>query len=75
MKKMRKVALRENKMQIATGQRENPETVAVSGFFVLHDQFRYTLKMSDFKGWSGFSPFRPLFFCPLCPTSADQSMF
>ena len=34
MKKMRKVALRENKMQIATGQRENPETVAVSGFLV-----------------------------------------
>ena len=50
MKKMRKVALRENKMQIATGQRENPETVAVSGLFVLSDHFRYTLKMSDFKG-------------------------
>lgn len=38
MKKMRKVALRENKMQIATGQRENPETVAVSGFFGCGDR-------------------------------------
>ena len=30
MKKMQKVALRENKMQIATGQRENPETVGLT---------------------------------------------
>ena len=34
MKKWGK-ALREKEMQIATGQRENPETVAVSGFFGL----------------------------------------
>ena len=32
MKKMRRVALRENKMQIATGQRENPETVDTQRF-------------------------------------------
>ena len=38
MKKMRRVALRENKMQIATGQRENPETVAVSGLFGCGDR-------------------------------------
>ena len=49
MKKMRKVALRENKMQIATGQRENPETVAVSGFFVMRDQFRYSLKIGKIE--------------------------
>ena len=38
MKKMRRVALRENKMQIATGQRENPESVAVSGIFGCGDR-------------------------------------
>lgn len=45
MKKMRKVALRENKMQIATGQRENPETVAVSGFFGKLVRNRYDVEM------------------------------
>lgn len=61
MKKMRKVALRENKMQIATGQRENPETVAVPGFFVMRDQFRYMLKIEKIESWSGFELFQPYF--------------
>ena len=49
-------------------KRRNPVTVAVTGFLhVLRDQFRYTLKMSDFKGWSGFSLFQPLLFSTVMP--------
>ena len=51
MKKMRKVALRENKMQIATGQRENPETVAVSGFFGASGDTELFEKPSNINGF------------------------
>lgn len=58
MKKWGK-ALREKEMQIAIEQRKNPETVEISGFSVLNDRNRYTLKIRNFKGWGGFTAFWP----------------
>lgn len=58
MKKWGK-ALREKEMQIAIEQRKNPETVEISGFSVLNDRNRYTLKIRNFKGWSGFAAVCP----------------
>ena len=48
MKKWGK-ALREKEMQIAIEQRKNPETVEISGFFVMRDQFRCMLKIGKIE--------------------------
>lgn len=49
-------------MQIAIEQRKNPETVEISGFSVMCDQFRYMLKIGKIESWSGFELFQPYFF-------------
>ena len=36
-------------MQITIEQRKNPETVEISGFSVMRDQFRYTLKIGKIE--------------------------
>ena len=61
MKKWGK-ALREKEVQIAIEQRKNPETVEISGFSVMCDQFRYMLKIGKIESWSGFELFQPYFF-------------
>ena len=54
-------APRANQLQIAAGQGESPETLEISGLFVMRDQFRYTLKIGKIESWSGFKLFQPYF--------------
>ena len=67
MIKNRGKALRANEMQIAAGQRENPEIIEISGFFVMREQFRYMLKTGKIESWSGFELFQLYFFAIDCP--------
>ena len=66
MIKNRGKAPRANEMQIATGQKENPEITEISGFYVLRDQFRYTLKIGKNESWSDFELFQLYFFAIDC---------
>ena len=59
--KNRDKALRANEVQIAAGQKENPEIAEISGFYVLRDRFRYTLKIEKNESWSGFELFQLYF--------------
>ena len=49
-------------------QKKSPVTGMVTGLFtVLHDQFRYTLKIGKNESWSGFELFHLYFFAIDCP--------
>ena len=68
-------ALREKEMQIAVGQRKNPETVEISGFSVMRDQFRYMLKIGKIESWSGFELFQPYFLLTISRDREDTRDF
>ena len=74
MKKWGK-ALREKEMQIAIAQRKNPETVEISGFSVMRDQFRYMLKIGKIESWSGFELFQPYFLLTISRDREDTRDF
>lgn len=74
MKKWGK-ALREKEMQIAIEQRKNPETVEISGFSVMRDQFRYMLKIGKIESWSGFELFQPYFLLTISRDREDTRDF
>ncbi len=65
--KNRDKALWANEVQIAAGQKENPEIAEISGFYVMREQFRYMLKTGKIESWSGFELFQLYFFAIDCP--------
>ena len=68
-------APRANQLQIATGQRESPETLEISGLFVMRDQFRCMLKIGKIESWSGFELFQPYFLLTISRDREDTRDF
>lgn len=62
-------------MQIAIEQRKNPETVEISGFSVMCDQFRCMLKIGKIESWSGFELFQPYFLLTISRDREDTRDF